>query len=227
MLNNHFYSIDDIACWNIFYEYFVFKLDERDVDSKQFHVLKIKDNQIIPTKIKDIFNDNSQIHLGVSSKNFFIANDNQIKILSLKEKSAKDNNEPVSEQDFDTYHMAPNTKLHGFFENRDSHKGKFLLLILENSQHIIGFAKMWLSEKGEPGKPKVQFQLYREIFQPARANLEAKNDIDYFKMYINMKTVEVDPKERLNKNDPKSKEIEIFVGASRRVTGKVDFYFNY
>ena len=62
---------------------------------------------------------------------------------------------------------------------------------------------MSLSEKVEPGKPKIQFQLYREIFQSPRANMEANNNIAYFKMYINIKTVEVDPKERLNKNDPK------------------------
>jgi hypothetical protein len=62
---------------------------------------------------------------------------------------------------------------------------------------------MWLSEKVEPGKPAIQFQLYREIFQPAMADMAANNNIDYFKMYINIKTVAVDPKERLNKNDPK------------------------
>ena len=205
MHNNHFYLIDDIACWDIFYEYFVFKLDEKDVDSKQFYVVKIKDDQTTTTtKIKDFFNDNSQKHIGVCQKNFFIANDTEIKILSLKEKGAKDN-EPVSEQDFDTFQMAPNTKLHGFFENRDSRQGKFLLLIIENSEHIIGFAKMSLSEKVEPGKPKIQFKLYREIFQSPRANMEANNKIAYFKMYINIKTVEVDPKERLNNNDPKFK----------------------
>jgi hypothetical protein len=45
-------------------------------------------------------------------------------------------------------------------------------------------------------------------------------------MYINTKAADIDPKDRLNKDDPKNK-IELFVGASRRVTGKVDFYFNY
>jgi hypothetical protein len=86
---------------------------------------------------------------------------------------------------------------------------------------------MRLSEKVEPGKPKIQFQLYREIFESARANMDANNNVDYFKMYINTKTVEVDPMERSNQNVPEYKDIELFVGASRRVTGKVDFYFNY
>jgi hypothetical protein len=83
--NNHFYLIDDIACWNIFYEYLVFKLDQREgADSKYFHVVKINNNQHITIKILDIIKDNSYKHLGVCLKNFFIANDTYIKIVTLK-----------------------------------------------------------------------------------------------------------------------------------------------
>jgi hypothetical protein len=61
--------------------------------------------------------------MGLCSKNLFIANDTQIKILSFKEKGGKEN-EVVefvpTEKDFSTYALAPKTKLHGFFENRDS-----------------------------------------------------------------------------------------------------------
>jgi hypothetical protein len=46
-------------------------------------------------------------------------------------------------------------------------------------------------------------------------------------MYINIKTVEVDPKERSNPDVAEYKDIEQCVGASRRVKGKVDFYFDY
>ena len=112
-----------MVSWNIFYEYFVFKLDEREDDSGWFYVVQIKDRQITCTKIKDIFKDNSYRHMGLCSKNLFIANDTQIKILSFKEKGGKEN-EVVefvpTEKDFATYALAPSTKLHGFFENRDS-----------------------------------------------------------------------------------------------------------
>ena len=176
MHNNHFYLIDDIACWNIFFDCFVFKRDDRDEDSKFFYVVKFNNNTDNPTttKIKDIFNDSQQVHIGVCQKYFFIANDSKIKILNyeslandtkinfyetkvkfnLEKKAVKDNVLIPAEQDFETFQMAPNTKLRGFFENLDS-KGKFLLLIIENSQHIIGFAKM--SPSNEPGKPKFQF----------------------------------------------------------------------
>ena len=135
--------------------------------------------------------------MGLCSKNLFIANDTQIKILSFKEKGGKEN-EVVefvpTEKDFSTYALAPKTKLHGFFENRDSRQEEFLLLILENSQHIIDFAKMKLTEGGEPGKPKIQFHQYREVVQ--LANVDPDDYVADFKMYIKMKTVEVDPKER-------------------------------
>ena len=69
-----------------------------------------------------------------------------------------------------------------------------MLLILENSQHIIDFAKMKLTERGEPGKPKIQFHQYREVVQ--LANVDPDDYVADFKMYIKMKTVEVDPEER-------------------------------
>lgn len=179
MHNNLFYLIDDIACWNIFFDCLVFKRDGRDEDSKFFYVVKFNKNNDNPTttKIKDIFNDSSQVHIGVWQKYFFIGNDSKIKILdyeslandakinfydtkvkfNLEKKAVKDQAQIVpAEQDFETFQMAPNTKLRGFFENLDS-KGKFLLLIIENSQHIIGFAKMSPSIGVEPGKPKFQF----------------------------------------------------------------------
>jgi hypothetical protein len=60
MHNKLFHLIDDIACWNIFFDYFVFKRDDRDEDSKFFYVVKINnDNSTYLTKIKDIFADNS------------------------------------------------------------------------------------------------------------------------------------------------------------------------
>jgi hypothetical protein len=49
--------------------------------------------------------------MGLCSKNLFIANDTQIKILSFKEKGGKEN-EVVefvpTEKDFSTYALAPN-----------------------------------------------------------------------------------------------------------------------
>ena len=69
-----------------------------------------------------------------------------------------------------------------------------MLLILENSQHIIDFAKMKIADGGEPGKPKIQFHQYREVVQ--QANVDPNEYVDDFKMFINVKTVEVDPKER-------------------------------
>jgi len=109
--------------WNIFYEYFVFKLDENEDDSGWFYVVQIKERQITCTKIKDIFKDSTYRHIGLCQKNLFLANDTQIKILSFKEKSGKEN-EVVeftpNEKDFATFTLAPHTKLHGFFENRES-----------------------------------------------------------------------------------------------------------
>lgn len=60
-----------------------------------------------------------------------------------------------------------------------------------------------MSISEQPGKPKIQFQLYREIFQPINPNVDPNNNIECFKMYINIKTVEDDPKERSNKKDAK------------------------
>ena len=101
----------------------MFKLDEREDNAGWFYVMQIKDRQITCTKIKDIFKDNSYRHMGISSNNIFIANDNVTKILSIKEMGFKENElvEFVpTEEDFTTYALPPNTKLHGFFENRDS-----------------------------------------------------------------------------------------------------------
>jgi hypothetical protein len=46
-------------------------------------------------------------------------------------------------------------------------------------------------------------------------------------MYINAKTVEVDPKDRQNPDVVEYKDIELSVSASKRNSGKVDFYFDY
>jgi hypothetical protein len=109
--------------WNIFYQYFVFKLDQNEADSGWFYIVQIKDRQITCTKIKDIFNDPSYRHIGLCQQNLFIANDTTIKILNFKEKGGKEN-EVVefkpSEKDFTTFDLPPKTKLHGFFENKDS-----------------------------------------------------------------------------------------------------------
>jgi hypothetical protein len=53
---------------------------------------------------------------------------------------------------------------------------------------------MKLTERGEPGKPKIQFHQYREVVQ--LANVDPDDYVADFKMYIKMKTVEVDPEER-------------------------------
>lgn len=46
-------------------------------------------------------------------------------------------------------------------------------------------------------------------------------------MYINLKTVEVDPKDRQNPDVVEYKDIELSVSASKRSSGKIDFYFDY
>lgn len=39
--NNHYY-IDDIVSWNIFFEHFVFKLDDREDGGGWFYIIKFK-----------------------------------------------------------------------------------------------------------------------------------------------------------------------------------------
>lgn len=84
---------------------------------------------------------------------------------------------------------------------------------------------MKLVEGGQPGKPEIKLHQYREVAQ--QGNVDPNDYVDDFKMYINIKTVEVDPKERQNSDVAEYKDIEQSVGASKRVTGKVDFYFDY
>jgi hypothetical protein len=45
--------------WNIFFDYFVFKLDEREDGSGWFYIVQFNNDAINVTKVKDIFNDNS------------------------------------------------------------------------------------------------------------------------------------------------------------------------
>jgi hypothetical protein len=74
----------------------------------------------------------------------FIANDHDIKIINFKAGGKSDQIVEIVPKpgEFSTYTLPSNNRLHGFFENTDSMKNEFLLLIVENSQHIIDFAKL-------------------------------------------------------------------------------------
>ncbi|TNV87472.1 hypothetical protein FGO68_gene17664 [Halteria grandinella] len=49
----------DVASWNIFFDYFVFKLDDREEGGGWFYIIRFKDGMITQTRVKDIFNDSS------------------------------------------------------------------------------------------------------------------------------------------------------------------------
>ena len=51
--------LDDVLSWTIFFEHFVFKLDDREYGGGWFYIIKLKKGQISITKVKDIFNDHS------------------------------------------------------------------------------------------------------------------------------------------------------------------------
>ncbi|TNV87473.1 hypothetical protein FGO68_gene17665 [Halteria grandinella] len=99
--------------------------------------------------------------------------------------------------------------MHGFFENQDSLKNSFLLLVVENSTHIIDFAK--LTFVGGETVTNLQLQQYREVvaLNPSQYQVDP---IQYFKMFINY--------------DDKLKK-EKSVVSSFRQSGRVDFYYDY
>lgn len=55
----HAYIIDDVVSWNIFFNYFVFKLDDREEGGGWFYIIRFKDGKITQTRLKDVFNDSS------------------------------------------------------------------------------------------------------------------------------------------------------------------------
>ena len=72
--------------------------------------------------------------------------------------------------------------MHGFFENSDSLKNNFLLLVVENSTNIIDFAK--LTFVGGETVTDLKMQQYREVVAPNASQNQA-NPIQYFKIFIN------------------------------------------
>lgn len=80
----------------------------------------------------------------MSQKHLFLANDSEINIINFRRpKGDQDVVEIIPKTgQFSNYKLRNNNKLHGFFENRESHDEHFLLMIIESSTHIIDFAKM-------------------------------------------------------------------------------------
>lgn len=59
LLYLNFDCLDEVVSWNIFFDYFVFKLDDREADGGWFYIVHFHQGNISMTKVKDIFNDSS------------------------------------------------------------------------------------------------------------------------------------------------------------------------
>lgn len=85
-------------------------------------------------------------HIGLCNNHLFLANDNEIKIINFAKPSGTSKGDvkvvESKPKEYTTFLLPGNNKLHGFFENSDSRKNKFLLMIIESSTHFLDFAKM-------------------------------------------------------------------------------------
>lgn len=99
--------------------------------------------------------------------------------------------------------------MHGFFENHDSMKNNFLLLVVENSTNIIDFAK--LTFVGGETVTDLKMHQYREVVA-LNASQYKMDPIQYFKIFINYDST-------LKK--------EKSVVCAFKASGHADFYYDY
>jgi hypothetical protein len=94
----------------------------------------------------------------------FLANDKDIKIINFKSSAKEADLIEVVPQpgQFSTFSLPPGNKLHGFFENSESHKDNFLLMVIEGTNNFIDFAKLTFVG-GETGNvTNIELHEYRE-----------------------------------------------------------------
>ena len=103
-------------------------------------------------------------HLAILNKQFYIANDNTIKIIQLEGEPTKE--EPIylekEEDQIRTYHIKQPSKIHGFIENKHSYAGKYLITLVETEDNQIDFARLNLKNQ-DVLKGEIYFLQYGEV----------------------------------------------------------------
>ncbi|CDW78106.1 wd-40 repeat protein [Stylonychia lemnae] len=195
----------DIVCWNIFYDYFFFKLDPREKDSDWIYIVYFKQEYGV-VKIKDISIDDSSFkNMGIQKQFFYYANAKEIKIIELKVTPPKGGQIEYSPQtqQYATYVINQPCKILNIFENSFSRDGDYLMMGIETDDNQIDFTRLYFWSK-DLTKLDVEFYQYREV---VKRNDVRDDPIIKFKHVI-------------QKN-------EIQFGIALRQSGSVDLYWNF
>eukprot|EP00347_Sterkiella_histriomuscorum_P010355 403376619 len=193
----------DLISWGIFHSYFVYKLDRREGDSHNLHIVWL-DKKAAVMKIKDFAPNDTYNYLGINNECFYYGNPSNIKIIDIKKGI---NDEQVMEFEVPeaaiiNYDIPAPNRLHGFFENGFSKIDQYIMCMIETDDNQFDFNRLYFWDR-DFNNPSLEFYQYREVV-PRELR---KDPIKKFTQII--------------------KANEFQFGVAIRQSGQADFYWNF